>query len=138
MKHLVLAVFGVTITATLATAVLWLTGYQVAASLVFSLTIFSWLALFGLASLALGSWYSAKLMRDGADLVLRAQDSNDRWDAQKTASFAALARTMFSLTHPSRTPQQPLPPLLEAGSFLPDVDVVGGRVLREEKAKSHD
>lgn len=131
MKYLVLVPLGLIVVLALVAVALWLTGHEVVAAFVFSLFISIGLLLLLLIGLTTGVWLADRMYQAGAMLVIKAQDINDRWDAQKTTAFANLARTIFSVSRPSQSSQQPLPPLLEAGTWMPEVDVVEGQMVEE-------
>ena len=56
-------------------------------------------SIFGLiwtiAIFALGSWWSANLLRNGAQIALSAQESDDRRDGQQIGQIAALVREVI-------------------------------------------
>lgn len=133
MKYLVFSLLGLTVVVILATVGLWYFGYQVAAAILGSFTVFSFLALFGVSCIAGAAWFVRNTYQAGAEIALRAQNFNDQWDAKKTAAFAALAKTMWNMSRPP-SQQEPLRPLLEeAESFLPDLDeVVEGEMVGYE------
>jgi Na+-transporting methylmalonyl-CoA/oxaloacetate decarboxylase gamma subunit len=113
MKQVLIGLGVLTLIATLATVGLVLFGQGVAAAIVGTMTVFFWLALLIVATVAISSWWSGQLMRQGAELALRSQESDDRRDV-------ALLKTLSSLSRTQR--QQPaLPMPQQQGDWLPEL-----------------
>ncbi len=90
MKYLIILFAGIT----LLIAMLWLTiGGQLLAVLLGA--TFWGLSLF--AAFALGSWWSSKLMREGANIALVAQVSGDKKDLSQTSALVGLIRETLKI-----------------------------------------
>lgn len=87
-------------------------GNQVAAAITGTMTVAIIFAITHVAAFAGGAWYTRGTMLMGADVALRAQETNDRWDERKTASFTRImtegARIGRS-THPVDAAPLPMP-----------------------------
>ena len=99
-----------------------LVGDQVAATFTGTLTAGLVLAFTHTLALTVGAHYSRHTMEKGADIALRAQETNDRWDERKTAAFGKImiegARIGRS-TQPTDFPPLPLPS--QAIDWLPPI-----------------
>jgi hypothetical protein len=65
---------------------------DVAAAVTGTMTAGVLLAFTHVAAFAAGTWYTRAAMHMGADIALRAQETNDRWDERKTKVFGDLVR----------------------------------------------
>jgi len=65
---------------------------DVAAAVTGTMTVGVLLAITHVAAFAAGTWYTRTAMHLGADIVIRAQETNDRWDERKTKVFGDLVR----------------------------------------------
>lgn len=90
MKYLIILFAGIT----LIIAILWLTiGGQLLAVLLGA----TFLVLVIFAAFALGSWWSSKLMREGANIALVAQVSDDKRDLSQTSALVGLIRETLKI-----------------------------------------
>ena len=116
-------VFGVVFLPTLVFLVI---GNQVGAAITGTLTACILAAISHVAAFAGGAWYTRGSMERGGDLVLRAQQANDRWDQVKATTSAKLmiegARIGKSL-HQPEVPHLPFPSQGEMG-WMPSVDIL--------------
>lgn len=99
----------ITLVVALTTIVLWALGQHVAAAIVGTATLFSFLSLGGIVLLAIGSWWSAALMERGGQLVLAAQISDDKRDGILINQVGALTRDVLRLVQGERSAPPPLP-----------------------------
>jgi len=65
---------------------------DVAAAVTGTMTVGVLLAITHVAAFAAGTWYTRTAMHMGADIAIRAQETNDRWDERKTKVFGDLVR----------------------------------------------
>ena len=103
-----------------------ITGDQVAATFTGTLTGGLLLAFTHVLAFAVGAYYSRDTMERGADVALRAQETNDRWDERKSATMGKLivegARIGARTTGPADTPPLPLPS--QGLDWLPPVAIL--------------
>jgi hypothetical protein len=92
LKRMVIGMATLTLFSTLTTGALWLLEYWIMAVALASATIALWVLFIILVTVAITAWWTRQTMRDGAELALRAQDINDRWDTAKIRDLAALVR----------------------------------------------
>ena len=116
-------VFGVVFLPTLVFLAL---GNQVAAAVTGTLTVATIFAITHVAAFAGGAWWSRDNIRDGAGLVLQAQDFNDKWDSAK---FGHMTKLIIEGARAARQIQGAEPPPLAPPSmgtldWMPSVDVL--------------
>jgi len=88
-----LAILGVLFLLLFAPTLIFLSkGNQVAAAVTGTMTLGIILAVTHVSAFAVGAWYTKGAMTMGADVALRAQETNDRWDERKTVAFGQLMR----------------------------------------------
>ena len=101
-------------------------GDQVAATFTGTLTGGLLLAFTHALALTVGAHYSRHTMEKGADIALRAQETNDRWDERKSATMGKLivegARLGARNIGPADTPPLPLPS--QGLDWLPPVAIL--------------
>ena len=125
--HKILIGLGVIfLTVFLPTLVFLAIGNEVAAAITGTLTVVTIFAITHFAVFAGGAWWARDTMRDGAGLVLQAQDFNDRWD---TAKFGHMTRLFNEGVRASRSIQAaetpPLaPPSMATLDWMPSVAVL--------------
>lgn len=106
MKYIIILFVGIT----LLIAMLWLTiGGQLLAVLLGA----TFLVLVIFAAFALGTWWSSKLMREGANIALVAQVSDDKRDLSQTSALVGLIRETLKIRNeqvPINMPQFPALP----------------------------
>ena len=110
----------------LPTLVFLAVGNQVGAAITGTLTACILAAISHVAAFAGGAWYTRGSMERGGDLVLRAQQANDRWDQVKATTSAKLmiegARIGKSLQQPELS-ALPFPSQGEMG-WMPTVSML--------------
>jgi hypothetical protein len=74
----------------LPTLIFLATDRDVAAAITGTLTLGTILAFTHVLAFTAGAWYTRSAMQMGADVALRAQETNDRWDERKTVAFGRL------------------------------------------------
>jgi hypothetical protein len=72
-------------------------------------------------TVAVTAWWTRQTMRDGADIALKAQNTNDAWDARKTAALGALMREGAKIWQKVASDSPPLLPMPSQGDWLPDL-----------------
>jgi len=94
---------------------------DVAAAVTGTMTVGVLLAITHVAAFAAGTWYTRTAMHMGADIALRAQETNDRWDERKTKVFGDLVREGARLGRTSASSPEvlPLPLPSQDVSWLP-------------------
>jgi hypothetical protein len=74
------------------TLVFLVLGQDVAAAVTGTVTVGVLLAISHVGAFAAGMWYTRAAMHMGAEIAIRAQETNDRWDERKTKVFGDLVR----------------------------------------------
>ncbi|MBN1137702.1 MAG: hypothetical protein JXM73_14035 [Anaerolineae bacterium] len=94
---------------------------DVAAAVTGTMTVGVLLAITHVAAFAAGTWYTRTAMHMGADIALRAQETNDRWDERKTKVFGDLVREGARIGRASAPSAEilPLPVPSQDISWLP-------------------
>lgn len=108
-------------TITIITSALWLTIGGTALAIATGAIVFV-SAIFG--AFALGSWWSAKLMREGAEIALQAQISDDKRDSVLIREIGQLARK-FSERPQLSSGDYPLLPFGESETVEADFTIAG-------------
>jgi hypothetical protein len=89
----ILGFLGATTVIVIITAVILRLGqYPVAAAIFWTVIAAVWLILIIAAVWVISSWWTARTMERGAGIALRAQQTNDAWDARKTDALAQLMK----------------------------------------------
>ena len=108
----------------LPTLVFLVVGNQVAAAVCGTFTVAIILAFTHVLSFAGGAWYTRGSMQMGAELVTRAQETNDRWDERKTAVLGRVLGEGVRLgQRVGNTDVAPLPLPSQGMDWLPPVAV---------------
>jgi hypothetical protein len=76
--------------------------HDVAAAVTGTMTVGVLLAITHVSAFAAGMWYTRAAMHMGADIAIRAQETNDRWDERKTKVFGDLVREGARIGRASR------------------------------------
>ncbi len=94
---------------------------DVAAAVTGTMTVGVLLAITHVAAFAAGTWYTRTAMHMGADIAIRAQETNDRWDERKTKVFGDLVREGARIGRASAPAAEilPLPLPSQDVSWLP-------------------
>lgn len=94
---------------------------DVAAAVTGTMTVGVLLAITHVSAFAAGMWYTRAAMHMGADIAIRAQETNDRWDERKTKVFGDLVRegARIGRTSASSPEVLPLPLPSQDVSWLP-------------------
>lgn len=127
MKFVTVFVSGGSVLTTIAGIILWAVGSEVAAAIVLTTTVLLWLIVVIVATVGITTWWTRQTMQQGAELVLRAQDINDRWDASKIGSLAGLMREGAKMArfNGARPEDKALPPMVLSGqsdhTWLPEL-----------------
>lgn len=104
--------------------------HDVAAAVTGTMTVGVLLAITHVAVFAAGMWYTRAAMHMGADIAIRAQETNDRWDERKTKVFGDLVREGARIGRASAPPAEvlslPLPS--QDVSWLPAATEFGPQV----------
>lgn len=128
MKQILIILVVVNIVAIILTVGLWTSGYEVAGAVLGMGGAAGWLVLVVFGAFAAGSWWSRVLMESGANVALRAQESDDRRD---TAMIAAISK-LAGWWRENQAQQPALPMPSQQGEWLPVLreyeDVVEGSV----------
>jgi hypothetical protein len=95
--------------------------HDVAAAVTGTITVGVLLAITHVSAFATGMWYTRAAMHMGADIAIRAQETNDRWDERKTKVFGDLVREGARLGRASTLSAEvlPLPLPSQDVSWLP-------------------
>lgn len=131
MKQILIGLGAITLTVAAITIILIVTGHSVAGAILGTATVFFGEALLIAFIIALTAWWTRETMRAGAEIGLRAQESDDKRDIALISGLTNLARELLKRT---QTPALPAPPLpsQQASAFLPPLnelaDVVEGEV----------
>ena len=86
-------------------------GNEVAAAVTGTLTVGTLFAITHVLAFAGGAFYTKSAMAMGGSLVLRAQETNDRWDERKTAAFGKLMQEGARIGRQAAGGQDGLPAL---------------------------
>ena len=115
MKYIIILFVGIM----LLIAILWQAiGGQLLAVLLGA----TFLVLALLSAVALGSWWSARLMREGANIALVAQASDDKRDLGQTSALADLVRETLRIKNEQPQINIPEYPVLPNNSQLIDAE----------------
>jgi hypothetical protein len=95
--------------------------HDVAAAVTGTMTVGVLLAITHVSAFAAGMWYTRAAMHMGADIAIRAQETNDRWDERKTKVFGDLVREGARIGRASTPSAEvlPLPLPSQDVSWLP-------------------
>lgn len=130
-----LAVLGVAFVLALAPTLIFMaTDRDVAAAVTGTLTIGTILAASHVLAFAAGAWYTKGAMQVGADVALRAQETNDRWDERKTVAFGRLMQEGARIGRQAAGSQpdaMPLPLPSQGLDWLPPVAALPGEDVSE-------
>jgi len=128
MKQLVITLGSLTAASTLTTLGLWAFDQRVAAAVVGSATMFLWLGLLIVGTVAITAWWTKSTMEAGAGIALKAQESDDKRDVAQIQAVGSLAKVLMRQTRPEY-PALPMPQ--QEADWLPalsEFDVVDGEV----------
>ena len=132
LGNLIMSVVGViSLIAALTTLFLYFSREYVWAAIVGTGAVALFILLIVVVTSVVSSHRTVRMMKEGAEIALRAQGENDRWDTQKAKVFAdifsqgakisAAHRPLLAQPpggHPSGTPPLPLPSQ-DSSSWLP-------------------
>lgn len=131
MKQIAIGLGIVTAAMLISVVILAKLGYVVIAAILGTAMVFFFLAFLICSTVAVTAWWTRETMRAGAEIGLRAQESDDKRDIALISGLTNLARELLKRTQAPALPAPPLPSQ-QANAFLPPLDeladVVEGEV----------
>jgi ABC-type bacteriocin/lantibiotic exporter with double-glycine peptidase domain len=107
-------------------AVLFVTGYELAALAFIAIAVMLWHLLLIVGTIMLTARFVRSTMEAGANVALQAQSVDGKWDAIQATSYTKFASELLKLqaSHRGEKPAAALPMFQQNGSgnWLPDVE----------------